>query len=313
MQCKNFTMKMSDGFEIACNRWLPDSDTEIKGIIQLHHGLGEHSLRYDRFGSVLAENGFVLNAYDMRGHGRTGQNSEANNTGKFGKLADKDGFFRVVEDLHEIIEACKTEFPGKKIVLFGHSFGSFVSQGYVEKYGNDIDLCILCGTAGPMPVSGPGKILSGIFRAIKGNDKPSPFLSKLSFGSYNKRVPNPQTPNDWLSSDPTAVMLYNSDSWCNFPLTTSFYNDMTTGLCHIHKKANMKKIPQDLPFLFLYGEDDPVGGYGKTIKKLINIYIANGVQDIEEISYEGDRHEPLNEKNHEKVEADILEWIGKKL
>ena len=102
MQMKNFIMTMSDGFQISVNRWIPDEDIEVKGVIQLHHGLKEHSLRYDRFGSVLAENGFVLNAYDMRGHGRTAQNAEANGTGMFGKLADKDGFFRVTDDLFEI-------------------------------------------------------------------------------------------------------------------------------------------------------------------------------------------------------------------
>lgn len=314
MQTKNFFMTMSDGFEIAINRWLPDENTEIKGIIQLHHGLSEHSLRYDRFGSVLAENGYVLNAYDMRGHGKTAQNAEEKNKGKYGKLADKDGFKRVIEDLHEITSAVKNDFPGKKIVVMGHSFGSFVTQGFIENYGNEADLCILSGTAGPMALAeGPGKFIASLMCLINGNDKPSPFLKNVSFSGYNKRIQNPQSPNAWLSSDPQSVMLYDSDAWCQIQLTTSFYRDMTAGLSYIHKKANMKKIPQNLPILFMYGSEDPVGGYGKTIKKLIQIYIDNGIQDIEEICYEGDRHEPLNEVNREEVERDILEWIAKKL
>ena len=44
MQTKNFFMKMSDGIEISVNRWLPDNEEDIKGIIQLHHGLAEHSM-----------------------------------------------------------------------------------------------------------------------------------------------------------------------------------------------------------------------------------------------------------------------------
>lgn len=313
MIVKNFFTTMSDGFEIAVNRWIPDEETEIKGVVQLHHGLCEHSLRYDRIGSILAENGYVLNAYDMRGHGRTAQNATEKGTGMFGKLADKDGFFRVIDDLHEMIESVKKDYPGKKVILLGHSFGSFVSQGLLENYGTDVDLCILSGTAGPMAITGPGKIIAGLVRKIKGGDVPSPFLKKLSFGSYNKRIKNPKSPNSWTSSDELAVMLYDSDAWCQFPLTTSFYHDMTSGLCYIHKKENMKKVPQELPILFMYGSEDPVGNYGKTIKNLIKIYIDNGVQDIEEICYEGDRHEPLNEVNHEEVEHDILEWIGKKL
>lgn len=313
MQTKNFSMTMSDGCEVFVNRWAPDSEDEIKGVIQLHHGLSEHSLRYDRFGSVCAEHGFVLNAYDMRGHGRTAQNAQSKGTGMFGKLADKKGFFRCVEDLHEITESVKKEFEGKKIILMGHSFGSFITQCFLEKYGNSVDLCILSGTAGPMFIAKAGNIVAGLVKFFKGSDKPSNFLNKLSFGSYNKRIKNPESPYSWLSSDSSMVQLYESDAWCTISLTTSFYHDMTSGLNYIHSKSNMKKVPQNLPLLFVYGEEDPVGGYGKTIKNLINIYIKNGVQDITEISYEGIRHEPLNDVKHETCENDILEWICKKL
>ena len=60
MQLKSFSYKTKDGIEHWINRWIPDSDVQIKAVIQLNHGLSEHSLRYDRFGSILAENGFVL-------------------------------------------------------------------------------------------------------------------------------------------------------------------------------------------------------------------------------------------------------------
>lgn len=313
MQTKNFFLTMSDGFEIAVNRWIPDEDVEIKGVLQLHHGLCEHSLRYDRFGTILAENGYVLNAYDMRGHGKTAQNAESKNAGKFGLLAKKDGFDRVVLDLHEITEALKKDYPGKKCIVMGHSFGSFVTQGLLERFGSDPDLCILSGTSGPLAISAFGSVLTAIVSKIVGYDKPSPLLKKIAFGSYNKRIKNPQSPNAWTSSDPTAVMLYDSDSWCQFELTSSFYHDMTSGLTNIHKKSNMKKVPQDLPILIFYGSEDPVSNYGKTIKTLIKTYVDNGVQDIEEICYEGDRHEALNEVNREEVERDILEWIAKKL
>ena len=96
MQTKNFTLAMRDGMEIFVNRWAPDSEEEIKGVVQLHHGLAEHSMRYDRLGSVLAENGYVLNAYDLRGHGKTAENAEKKGNGCFGKLANKDGFNVVV-------------------------------------------------------------------------------------------------------------------------------------------------------------------------------------------------------------------------
>ena len=89
MQTEKFLLKMNDASEIAVNRWIPESEEDIKAVIVFSHGMQEHSLRYDRIGSIFAENGFVFNAHDHRGHGKTAQNAEQNGTGMFGKLADK--------------------------------------------------------------------------------------------------------------------------------------------------------------------------------------------------------------------------------
>lgn len=311
MQTKSFTQTMSDGFEIFINRWAPDSDEDIKGVIQLHHGLSEHSMRYDRLGSVLAENGYVLNAYDMRGHGKTAENAVAKKTGMFGKLADKDGFNRVVKDLYEVTNALKNVYPGKKTVLLGHSFGSFVSQAYIEQFGDQIDGVILSGTAGPQrPLIFFGRIAANLVKLFKGGDYVSTLLDKLSFGSYNKRIENPKSKYSWLSANEMAVSMYEMDNWCGIPLTTSFFCDMVGGLNQIHKPSNMKKIPENLPVFFFYGDQDPVGGYGKTINKLFDIYKKNGLQRIEAKAFEGDRHEVLNELDCEVVEKDIMEWIS---
>ena len=312
MQMKSFMMKMDDGYELCLNRWQPDSDDEIKGVIQLHHGLAEHSLRYDRFGSILAEQGYVLNAYDMRGHGRTAENADKNGTGIFGKLADKKGFDRAVLDLKAVTDNLKQDFPGKKTILLGHSFGSFVAQGFIEEYGKEIDGCILCGTAGPRPgLVAMGSLAAHVITFFTGKNKCLPLLEKLSFGSYNEKINPIRTKCDWLSKNELNVDMYMMDNWCGFPLTNSFYCSMLEGLAKIHKSSNMKKIPASLPLLFIWGSDDPVGSYGKTIRQLIEIYKSNGLQKIEQKEYEGDRHEILNENDKEKVENDIIEWISK--
>ena len=312
MQMKSFMMKMDDGYELCLNRWQPDSDDEIKGVIQLHHGLAEHSLRYDGFGSILAEQGYVLNAYDMRGHGRTAENADKNGTGIFGKLADKKGFDRAVLDLKAVTDNLKQDFPGKKTILLGHSFGSFVAQGFIEEYGNEIDGCILCGTAGPRPgLVAMGSLAAHVITFFTGKNKCLPLMEKLSFGSYNEKINPIRTKCDWLSKNELNVDMYMMDNWCGFPLTNSFYCSMLEGLAKIHKSSNMKKIPASLPLLFIWGSDDPVGSYGKTIRQLIEIYKANGLQKIEQKEYEGDRHEILNENDKEKVENDIIEWISK--
>ena len=312
MLMKSFTLKMDDGYELCCNRWQPDAEEEIKGVIQLHHGLAEHSLRYDRFGSILAENGYVLNAYDMRGHGRSAEVADKNGTGMFGKLADKNGFDRVVADLKAVTDNLKNDFLGKKTILMGHSFGSFVAQGFIEEHGNDIDACILCGTAGPRPaLITVGSIAAHVITFFTGKNKCLTIMDQLSFGSYNARVENPKTPFDWLSKNELNVEMYKMDNWCGFPLTNSFFCSMTEGLSKIHKTKNINKIPNTLPVFFIWGSDDPVGSYGETIRKLIDIYKAKGMEKIDQKEYPGDRHEILNEDNKEEVEKDIIDWIDK--
>lgn len=314
MQTSNFIKKMSDGTEIWCNRWIPDEEENIKGVIQLHHGLSEHCMRYDRLGSVLADNGFVLSAYDVRGNGHTAEIAEKNGNGMMGAISKCKGNKIVLNDLHEMITDLKDTYKGKKIFLVGHSFGSFVSQAFIENFGNEVDGCVLIGTAGPRPATIlAGLILTSIVRCICGPFSKVMFLAKVAFGNYNKKIENPQSEFAWLSRNQMNIDIYNMDNWSGTMLTTSFFNDMMKILNNIHKPGNMKKIPVNLPVMIMYGSDDPVGSYGKTVNKLFNIYRKNGISDLEMKVYEGDRHEILNEDDKEKVENDLISWLNKLL
>jgi alpha-beta hydrolase superfamily lysophospholipase len=292
------------------NRWIPDPELEIKGVILFHHGLAEHSLRYDRFGSICAENGYILNVYDMRGHGKS---CELNNT-IYGKLADKDGFSIAVRDFEELKISLEKEFEGKKIFLIGHSFGSFIIQSYLqsdsESRFSNVAGAVLIGSTGPNQLLiKSGNIVSSVVRKIKGNDYISKFVSKLIFGSYNNKIENPKSKYSWLCSNDFVVQMYEYDDWCGRTLTVSFYNDMIGGLNKIHSAKNLKKVKKDLPLLILFGSDDPVCNYGKLIKKLYKIYKKLGVKDMQMKEYIGCRHEVLNEKINETVENDIFAWF----
>lgn len=312
MQTKSFSQIMSDGTEIWINRWAPDSDDQIKGVIQLHHGIQEHSMRYDRLGSVLADAGYVLNAYDMRGHGHTAELAIEAKKGMFGKLADKDGFDRIVCDLYEITNAVKLVYPGKKLILLSHSFGSFVAQAFIERFGNKIDGCALLGSAGPDNFKIKlGQIIAHTLKVIKGSDYVSEFLYNLAMGSYNKKIKNPKDIFSWLSVNELNVDIFNMDNWCGIPLTNSILCDLTDGLLNIHSRSNMKKIPKDLPVYIAYGDGDPVGNYGKTVEKLFRVYKKIGISNVQIKKYENVRHELLNEDIKETVENDIIDWFSK--
>lgn len=309
MQLKSFSFKTKDGFEHWVNRWIPDSNVQVKAIIQLHHGIAEHSLRYDRFGSILADEGFVLNGYDMRGHGKTGELAEANGSGIKGKIANKNGDKIVVQDLYEMIEDVKKEYPNVPVIIFSHSFGTFVAQGFLQKYSDLVDGAILSGTAGPERAKlFFSKFAVCFIKLFSGNNKNVKLLDKIAFGTFNKDFES-EGKNAWISSDNLSVQMHDMDTWCDVSLKASFYKDLTTLLNKIYKKSNMKKIKKDLPILISYGTKDPVGQYGKTVEKLIGEYKTLGLKNLSVLKYENVRHELLNEVNKEQVEKDFIEWI----
>ena len=270
--------------------------------------MAEHALRYDDFAKTACKRGFAVVASDHRGHGKTGAKS-----GLMGYLADGDGFARVVEDQKEINAEIKKQYPGLPIVIIGHSFGSFVTQEYIERYGSTIKAAVLIGSAGPNPSVSVALLLANLNCAFKGRKSPAKFMNALVFGSYNNRVKNPHTAFDWLSRDANEVKKYIDDEYCGFVCTAGFFQDFMRGLKRLHTQEALKGIPAALPVLITAGSEDPVSDGGKTLKALYRIYQDMGMQDVSLKLYENGRHEILNETDKEEVKADILGWIEARL
>lgn len=304
MTIPSFSLTVSDGVPIAVHSWLPE--TAPTGVIMISHGMAEYAMRYDRFAEAAVSRGFAVYANDHRGHGET-----AGSLSRLGYLADGNGFVRAMEDLHELALEIARRHPGLPVVLLGHSFGSFVSQLFIETYGHLLKACILSGTRGPDPVLGiSGAIAAFVIATVSGRKKPSPFMNQLSFGTYNKRIKNPASPSSWLSRDEAEVELYDASPWAGFICTTGFYQDLTRGLLMIHRKKMIASIPRSLPVFLICGSDDPVSNYSKTVRRLASIYSEAGLVDVALKIYDGARHEVLNETNRDEVTADILDWIS---
>ena len=95
MKESDFKLTAQDGVQIFVRKWI-DEKTAPKAILQLVHGMGEHSARYTHFAQFMAGNGFVVYANDHRGHGETTKDEK-----ELGFFAEKDGWIRVVEDSHD--------------------------------------------------------------------------------------------------------------------------------------------------------------------------------------------------------------------
>ena len=62
-----FVFDAEDGARLLGRRWLPAG--RAKAMVQIAHGLAEHSARYARLAGALNAAGYGAYAFDLRGHG----------------------------------------------------------------------------------------------------------------------------------------------------------------------------------------------------------------------------------------------------
>ena len=76
-------------------------------------------------------------------------------------------------------------------------------------------------------------------------------------------------------------------------------------------KKGAEAVPKHLPIFFVAGEDDPVGAFGKGVKRVYERFKRSGIKDVSLKLYKGDRHEILNETDREQVYEDLYVWMEK--
>jgi len=304
MKTEEFYFKDLGGVSIFTYKWLPEDETNIKGMVQIAHGMAETAGRYQKFAEELTRSGYIVYANDQRGHGRTAKTLD--NVGYLGF----DGFNWMVKNIKQLNDIIKKENPGMPIFLFGHSMGSMLAQRYIEVYGEGIKGAILSGTSGKQGLMLDIGILIARREVKKCGEKTRSLrLNKMTFGSYNNAFKPVRTEFDWLSRNKDEVDKYVSDTFCGGVFTTSFYYDFFRGLKTIHKIENMENIPKKLPIYIFSGEKDPVGKNCRTVKKLIQMYKDLGIKDMSYKFYKDGRHEMLNEINRDEVMSDVINWL----
>lgn len=164
-----------------------------------------------------------------------------------------------------------------------------------------------------VPVAVFGKALTRVLAAVKGWKYRSVLVNKMAFGSYNKGFAPARTDFDWISRDEATVDAYIAEPRCQFVFTLNAYHEMFKGLEFIAKKANLKKMPKQLPVLFVSGGADPVGDKGQGVQKVYDMFVLSGMDNMDIIFYEGARHEILNETNRQEVYDDLYDWLNKEI
>ncbi|MEG0873259.1 MAG: alpha/beta fold hydrolase [Clostridia bacterium] len=288
--------------------YIPKNKEDIKGIIQISHGMCEYIGRYTKFFEYMVKQGFVVCGHDHLGHGESVFTDE-----ELGFFADENGYKLLVQDLHHFTNIIKSKFVDKPIFLFGHSMGSFIVRCYLSKYGNQITGAIICGTCGLTTVMDPAIKATEMVEKKKGKMYRSKFINDIAFGAFNLKFQPIKTRYDWVSTDEEIVKKYSEDTRCNFVFTTRAFNDLFHLISWCNSTKCFKKTPDALPLLIISGSLDPVGEYSEGVLKVYKLFVENDCKDATLKLYSKLRHELLNEVNYKVIYKDIQNWIENKI
>ncbi|HHT8904229.1 TPA: alpha/beta fold hydrolase [Burkholderia cenocepacia] len=298
-----------DGEMICARRWSPPANMMPRGLIQITHGISEHSGRYDQFAHELSCHGYVVYALDLRAHGRTARD------GKLG-IAGIDAWELMKSDIAQIGKIAKRAYPNLPLIAFGHSMGSALTQIYAQEHGDSLAGVILCGTMG----SFPGKSSTDVdtmlpdLKRLAESDKAheiSGFMEEM-LESFNSSFVggSSTTGGEWMTGDKVELNKFFDDPLCGKIFCNSLLYSVADGFQSIWREGAEQRIPRSLPILIICGTEDPVGEKTRSVTKLIDRYAKQGHLRLSYIFYPGARHEILNEVCRDVVFRDIEGWLA---
>ncbi len=274
---REFSYVDAEGVEIFASEWRAP---EPIGIVQIAHGIGEHSGRYDEFARHLVNAGFTVFADDHRGHGETGRRQHDGDLSKLGKLGP-GGLQAAEAAVLQLTEIARAQHPGLPLVMFAHSWGSLMAQRILNAHPRAWDALVLSGSAMRTP-------------------------RFMESGALNARWAAPDANGfEWLSRDPAVAAAFIADPLC-FEANILRLFGIADGLRLFGTPA--AGLEPDVPILIVSGSDDPLSR-GDGLQRLGRAYRERGVRDVTVKRYPGARHEILQETNRDEVTADVITWM----
>lgn len=273
MNKKDWRWKTLDGLEMYSVEWVPDG--EIKGVVVLIHGLGEHVNRYEHVALAFTQRGYALAGFDLRGHGRSG--------GLRGHTPSMEIYFRDIDDF--LIQMGR-HFPGAPTFLYGHSMGGGLILAYASNCQSRISGVIATGPA--------------IYTAIQ--EQPAKVFLVNLLGSVlpNLTIKSGLDPNN-ISRDPAVVKAYVSDPLVHNKLTTRFGKSML----YLHDTA-LKSAPNfPTRALIMHGSGDRLS-YPRGSQEWVELAPRDKVTLK---MWEGLFHEIHNEPEKDQVIESMLDWL----
>ncbi len=296
---KKLTLNGKDGSPFAASVF--DDVENPRCILQLSHGMAEYSARYADVAEFFNENGIIFAGSDHRGQGYTAK--------KLGET-DGDSYHDTVDDMSVFTDYLKKTY-NLPVIFWGHSYGSFLGQCYIERYGDKLKAAVFTGSN---CMNAPKLFFAGIFSTLKkligkGHETDT-WMVGQTFDKYELPFPENERPFAWISRDKEQVRAFAEDPMSGYTMCVNFYAAFLFGVHATYSKKNLNSIPKSLPICLLSGDKDPVGDFGEGVKKLAEVYRSIGLS-VDYKLYPDARHKILSELNREEVKADMLTFINR--
>lgn len=308
MVTTNFTFLSNDGkTAVHAVKWSPDSG-EYKAILQITHGMVEFIERYAPFAEFLTKNGYMVVGHDHIGHGQSVASQE-----DWGYFCEGNPSDVLVADMHKLRTLTQEENPDVPYFMLAHSMGSFMLRKYLAFHNENLRGAIIMGTGFiPGNMTNLAMKLTAIVTKLRGARHRSKLIQSLAFGAdYKGFDMTGEKPEDsWLTKDVDIVNQYYNEPRCSFMFTVNGYKGLFEAVNFSCNPENAALIPKKLPLFIVSGDKDPVGGLGKGVMVVYEMYKDMGILDLTYKLYENDRHEILNELDKQVVFEDLLAWMN---
>ncbi|WP_168380665.1 alpha/beta hydrolase [Mycoplasma todarodis] len=297
---KKRLLKLRDGKQVRTYVW--DNVDQPKGMVQLIHGSLEHCKRYDELAKVFNKAGYIVVADDHRGHGET----DSDMLGHVGvNITAQD----VVNDLKEI-----NDFYYKKyrlpVVVYGHSWGSYLARALISQKGVKVEKAIISGTGWESQFATSfGLGFLKFLRLFKKDHQKSKMVFDITFKKFNKGFEkNSDTGMEWLSNDKKENDKFFNDELRGDQFAISGYRALIGAAKLACNKHTLEETP-NIDMLVVSGADDPVGKKSKGVIKFSNKLKKYTDVNLTLKLYEGQRHEIHNDTEKKVLFKDIQEFL----
>lgn len=280
----------------------PQVVLRIKGVVQIHHGLGEHADRYEHFASFLASRGFVVVVSDFAGHGCSLIDFEQ------GYFGEQDGPVHLIDDMHHLQMIVREKYPDAPYFMLGVDFGSILIRKYMSVYGDFIEGALLLGTPSQVDFFYLKCIYLRLLKIWKGPLHKAHQYSRYLRRRFNKKA-HTSSGMDWFTSDEHERRKFLDDPMAHFAYTVQGYRDIIHTIQEVNNEKSIMNIPSYLSIYIGIGENDPMGTH---IKKLVEKYKKIPIEDLTLEIFDEQRHALLFEKDKKKVYNSIFQWLDER-